>query len=145
MGRKRWGKRRNCSLRAISPFSTVFSKGLCPRGVKGVIVWEWVNTYKSCVTTKFWHRPDNKCNVAKMMISVLNSIENRVRKGENAGYQDFLLSPQCFHKIFVMGLCGKELGKNFQPIKEHQMFWFQSLPYYFNYHIWQFRYRVCAV
>ena len=28
------GKRRNCSLRAISPFSTVFSKGLFPRGVK---------------------------------------------------------------------------------------------------------------
>ena len=27
-------KRRNCSLRAISPFPTVFSKGLFPRGVK---------------------------------------------------------------------------------------------------------------
>ena len=28
------GKRRNCSLQAISPFPTVFSKGLLPRGVK---------------------------------------------------------------------------------------------------------------
>ena len=28
------GKRRNCSLRAISPFSTGFSIGLFPRGVK---------------------------------------------------------------------------------------------------------------
>ena len=28
------GKRRNCSLRAISPFPTVFSKGLFARGVK---------------------------------------------------------------------------------------------------------------
>ena len=28
------GKRRNCSLRAISPFPTVFLKGLFPRGVK---------------------------------------------------------------------------------------------------------------
>ena len=28
------GKRRNCSLRAISPFPPVFSKGLFPRGVK---------------------------------------------------------------------------------------------------------------
>ena len=27
-------KRRNCSLRAISPFPTVFSKGLFPRGIK---------------------------------------------------------------------------------------------------------------
>ena len=28
------GKKRNCSLRAISHFATVFSKGLFPRGVK---------------------------------------------------------------------------------------------------------------
>ena len=33
-GRKHCGKRRNFSLRAISPFPTVFSKGLFPRGVK---------------------------------------------------------------------------------------------------------------
>ena len=32
--RKHCGKRRNCSLRAISPFPTVFSKGLFARGVK---------------------------------------------------------------------------------------------------------------
>ena len=39
------GKRRNCSFRAISPFPTVFSKGLFPRGAsKGVIVWKWVNS-----------------------------------------------------------------------------------------------------
>ena len=34
MGRKHCGKRRNCLLRAISPFPTVFSKGLFPSGVK---------------------------------------------------------------------------------------------------------------
>ena len=34
MGRKHCGKRRNCSLRAISPIPTVFSKGLFPWGVK---------------------------------------------------------------------------------------------------------------
>ena len=33
-GRKHCGKRRNCSLRAISPFPTVFSKCMFPRGVK---------------------------------------------------------------------------------------------------------------
>ena len=33
-GRKHCGKRRNRSLRAISPFPTVFSKGLFPWGVK---------------------------------------------------------------------------------------------------------------
>ena len=44
-GRKHCGKRRNCSLRAISPFSTVFSKGLFQGASKGVIVWEWVKSY----------------------------------------------------------------------------------------------------
>ena len=33
-GGKHCGKRRNCSLRAISPSPTVFSKGLFPRGIK---------------------------------------------------------------------------------------------------------------
>ena len=33
-GRKHCGKRRNCLLRAISPFPTVFSKGSFPGGVK---------------------------------------------------------------------------------------------------------------
>ena len=32
MGRKHCGKRRNCSLPAVSPFATVFSKGLFPQG-----------------------------------------------------------------------------------------------------------------
>ena len=32
--RKHYGKRRNCSLQAISLFPTVFSKGLFPRGIK---------------------------------------------------------------------------------------------------------------
>ena len=34
MGRKHCGKRRNCSLRAISPFPTVFSKDLYCRHIK---------------------------------------------------------------------------------------------------------------
>ena len=33
-GRKHCGKTRNCSLRAISPFLTVFSKGLFPMGIR---------------------------------------------------------------------------------------------------------------
>ena len=34
---------------------------------------------------------DNKINVAQMMISVFDKVENIVGKGENAGYQHFLL------------------------------------------------------
>ena len=41
---------------------------------------------------------DDKLNVGKMMISVLDRVENIVGKGENAGDQHFLLFPQCFKK-----------------------------------------------
>ena len=33
-----------------------------------------------------------------MTISVFDRVENIVGKGENAGYQHFLLFPQCFEK-----------------------------------------------
>ena len=50
-------------------------------------------------------------NIAKTMISVCDRIENIVGKGENAGYQYFLLFPQCFQKLpFSWSqLCDKEL------------------------------------
>ena len=41
---------------------------------------------------------DDKLIVAKMMIALLNRVENTVVKGENADYQHFLLFPQCFPK-----------------------------------------------
>ena len=44
------GKRRNCLLRAISPFATVFSKGLFPKGIKGVLVWELVNPFTCSIS-----------------------------------------------------------------------------------------------
>ena len=33
-----------------------------------------------------------------MIVSLLDRVENTVEKGENAGYQHFLLFPQCFPK-----------------------------------------------
>ena len=39
---------------------------------------------------------DNKTNIAEMMISLYDRIENIVGTGENAGYQHFLPFPQCF-------------------------------------------------
>ena len=38
-----------------------------------------------------------------MTINVLNSVEKIVRKGEHAGYQHFLLIPQCFRKDSFTG------------------------------------------
>ena len=43
---------------------------------------------------------DDKINVAQMMISDSDRVKNIVGKGENAGYQHFLLFPQCFQKDF---------------------------------------------
>ena len=56
-GRIHCGKRRNCSLQAISPFPTVFSKGLFPRGIQRcVIVWEWVKTSVGKGWIKSFHK-----------------------------------------------------------------------------------------
>ena len=42
--------------------------------------------------------PDDKLNITTMTISFSNRVENTVEKGENAGYQHFLLFPPCFPK-----------------------------------------------
>ena len=55
MDRKHCGKRRNCSLQAISPFPTVFSEGLFPGASKGVIGWEWVNSVNNPPTHTHSH------------------------------------------------------------------------------------------
>ena len=41
---------------------------------------------------------DDKFNLDKMTISLLDRVENTEGKGENAGYQHFLLFTQCFPK-----------------------------------------------
>ena len=43
---------------------------------------------------------DNKSNVTQNNEVVLHRIENIVGKEENAGYQHFVLFPQCFQKAF---------------------------------------------
>ena len=41
---------------------------------------------------------DNRVYVTKNLKFVFWRVENIVEKGENAGYQHFLLFPQCFQK-----------------------------------------------
>ena len=48
--------------------------------------------------TKLKALADNKLNVDKMTSSRFHRVENSVGKGENAGYQHFLLFPKCLHK-----------------------------------------------
>ena len=41
---------------------------------------------------------DNEINVTENLKFVLGRVENIVEKEQNAGYQHFLLLPQCFQK-----------------------------------------------
>ena len=43
---------------------------------------------------------DDQSNVTQNIKVVFHGIENIVGKEENAGYQHFLLFPQCFQKVF---------------------------------------------
>ena len=53
-------------------------------------------------TTNFWSKlrefefADNKLDLIEKLKFVLGRVENVVGKGENAGFQHFLLFPQCF-------------------------------------------------
>ena len=49
--------------------------------------------------TKFKTFADDKILVTQTLEFVLGGVENIVGKGENAGYQHFLLFPQCFLKL----------------------------------------------
>ena len=46
---------------------------------------------------------DNKINVTEKLKFVLGRVENSVGKGENVGYQHFLLFPHCFQKVSSSG------------------------------------------
>ena len=59
---------------------------------------------KILVRTKLNRFADNRLNVAKIMISHFDIVENNMEKVENAGYQYFLLFPQCFLKPSPSGL-----------------------------------------
>ena len=48
--------------------------------------------------TKLRAAADDKINIIKMAIAVFDRGENTAGKGENAGYQHFLLFLQCFPK-----------------------------------------------
>ena len=54
--------------------------------------------------SKFKAFADDKINVGKKLKTVYGRVENIVGKGENAGYQHFLLFLQCFQKSFLLGV-----------------------------------------
>ena len=53
--------------------------------------------------TKLKAFADDKLNIDKMTIFLLDRVENTEGKLENAGYQHFLLFPQSFPKLTSLG------------------------------------------
>ena len=91
-------------------FLTVFSKGVFLRGskspnckVKGRDSINFLPNDKTLDVTKLKAFADDKINVAQMIFFVFDRVENIAGKGENAGYQHFLLFSQCFQKASFMG------------------------------------------
>ena len=75
-----------------------------------------------------------------MIIFLLSSVENIVGKGENAGYQHFLLFPQCFLKAFSSGWLKVGIvwervqeevivckGKKYKLSRQHKILCFNNL------------------
>ena len=54
--------------------------------------------------SKFKAHAEDKINVTEILKFVFGRVENIVGKGENAGYQHFLLDLQCFQKAFFSRL-----------------------------------------
>ena len=95
MGRKHCGKRRNCLLRAVSPFPIVFSEGLFPRGVKRC----------HCVgmgqERTLFSAANDICHAIRPLLKLL------LLKEQFPDNQQVLLLPQCF--FFYMFSCIKPL------------------------------------
>ena len=53
---------------------------------------------------------DDKLNVTQSVKVVFHMIENIMGKEENAGYQHFLLFPQCFPKAFSFSVSKIVIG-----------------------------------
>ena len=80
-------------------------------GLKGFFfrvanTWVGLNPFpndKISDVTKLKAFADDKLKIREKVISLFDRVENTVGKGENAGYQHFLLFPQCFQKPSSLG------------------------------------------
>ena len=68
------------------------------RKIQGLF-WKGLTLTKILDWSKLKALADDKINVAEMITSVSERVENIVGKGENAGYQHFLFFLQCFQNL----------------------------------------------
>ena len=79
----------------------LISEKCAGKGVIYIIVSDSFNPFpndKILDWSKFKAFADDKTNVSKKSKFVMGSVGNIIRKGENAGYQHFLLFPPCFQQ-----------------------------------------------
>ena len=94
------------------PLEFMFWKHCCSNGEAFIIKYDFCgdkgkrHAFKALPNnkildqSKFKEFVDERIDETEKLKFVLGRIENIVGKGENAGYQHFLLFPQCFHKAF---------------------------------------------
>ena len=73
---------------------------------------------------------DDKSSVTQNITVVFHRIKNTVGKVENAGYQHFLLFPQCFQKPFSP-VCQKSslCGNGLKHYGKRRKCWLPTFPY----------------
>ena len=72
----------------------------------GLFIWYSINSLpndKFYTYSKFKAFADNKINVTQKEKFAMVWLENTEGKGENAGYQHFLLFPKCFQELSLSG------------------------------------------
>ena len=78
-------------------------------GVRGRLWMKLLEKFNSLPNDKIldWSKlkalADDKIKVTQKSKFVSSKVENIVGKGENAGYQHFLLFSQCFQKASILG------------------------------------------
>ena len=97
------GNRRNYSLRAISPFPTVFLKDLYYRQIKiRACLGKGLSSLKLYQKKKVWNRPklkalaDDNLLITQKITFDFDRLNNHCANGENDGFQHFLFFKQCF-------------------------------------------------
>ena len=78
----------NHNIFRLSPIESI-----CKQQIKNDLPFNSMTNDKILALNLF---ADNKIIVTQKMKFVLGRVENIVEKGENTGYQHFLLFPQCF-------------------------------------------------
>ena len=87
----------------VFPRKHSFCGGIIIRLLINCNLFNSLPNYKILEWSKLKAFAGDRINVTEILKFVLGRVENIVEKGENDGYQHFLLLPQCFQKASYTG------------------------------------------